>query len=616
MESDWKETTLGEILTLQRGFDLPETERQTGPYPVVASTGPVGSHSQAMVNGPGVVIGRSGSIGGGQYIEHDFWPLNTTLWVKDFKGNDRRFCYYLLKSLDFTPFNVGSGVPTLNRNHIHPLPLRIPADSLEQRAIAHILGTLDDKIELNRRMNETLEAMVQALFKSWFVNFEPVRAKVEGRDIGLPEVIADLFPGSFKDSELGEMPRGWRVTTIGELAEVVGGSTPSTKDPAYWEDGRHCWATPKDLSNLSVPVLLETEKRITDIALSQISSRLLPPGTVLLSSRAPIGYRAIAEVPVAINQGFIAMKTREGVSNLFLWLWAGWAHETILSRANGSTFMEISKRNFRPIPVVTPPPEVFTAFDNMARPIYERIVANERESRTLIAQRDTLLPKLLSGEVRINQESRRPKAIHSSVITTTPIYSERKATDEFIEAIVIAQLVRQLATPKYPLGRKRYNKFAYLAHRRAEEDVAQQYLKKAAGPYSPWAKYQGPEGIAQRNGYVKTMKLGDFEGMVVGDRISDIDRYLPTYPITPALNWVINNFRYRKNDDLELLATVDFAALDLLQQGKAIALNTVKQLIATNKEWAPKLNRDVFSDENILQALVELRELFPATYQV
>jgi len=144
--SEWKEITLGDFMTLQRGFDLPESSRIAGSSPIIASTGIVGTHNKAMVKGPGVVIGRSGSIGGGQFIQSDFWPLNTTLWVKDFKGNDPRFCYYLLKSIDLTRFNAGSGVPTLNRNHIHPLPINVPTSNTEQKAIAHILGSLDDKI--------------------------------------------------------------------------------------------------------------------------------------------------------------------------------------------------------------------------------------------------------------------------------------------------------------------------------------------------------------------------------------------------------------------------------------------------------------------------------------
>lgn len=119
--NEWQEVTLGDVLTLQRGFDLPVQDRKGGVFPVIASTGEVGRHQEAKVKAPGVVIGRSGSIGGGQYLENDFWPLNTTLWIKEFKGNNERYCYYLLKTIDFQQYNSGSGVPTLNRNHVHPL---------------------------------------------------------------------------------------------------------------------------------------------------------------------------------------------------------------------------------------------------------------------------------------------------------------------------------------------------------------------------------------------------------------------------------------------------------------------------------------------------------------
>jgi type I restriction enzyme S subunit len=283
-------------------------------------------------------------------------------------------------------------------------PIAVPDEISEQRAIAHILGTLDDKIELNRRMSETLEAMARALFKSWFVDFDPVRAKAEGRDPGLPQRLADLFPNRFEDSELGEIPAGWEVKTIGDLADVVGGSTPSTSKPEFWEGGGHCWATPKDLASLTSPVLLDTERRVTDAGLAQISSGLLPAGTVLLSSRAPIGYLAIAETPLAINQGFIGMKPKGSVSNVFLLFWARSAHEEILSRANGSTFLEISKSNFRPIPVARPTEAVFDAFESLVNPLHQRVVGNVRESRSLAGARDTLLTRLISGKLRVRQD--------------------------------------------------------------------------------------------------------------------------------------------------------------------------------------------------------------------
>ena len=326
------------------------------------------------------------------------------------KSLDTAFLKYIIGSRTFTQHvlavQTGTAVPHISAAQIKSFEFRLPPIH-EQRAIAYSLGTLDDKIELNRRMNETLEAMARVLFKSWFVDFDPVRAKMEGRWRkgeslpGLPAHLYDLFPDSFEESELGEIPRGWKIRSIGDLAEIVGGSTPSTAKSCFWDDYTHHWATPKDLSGLHAPVLLDTERRITEAGLSQVTSGLLPAGTVLLSSRAPIGYLAITEVPVAINQGFIAMKPRVGISNVFLLLWARSAHDEIVSRANGSTFLEISKASFRPIPVVGAPKAVIRHFDGLVQPLYRGIVRCVRESQTLAVLRDALLPKLLSGEIRV-----------------------------------------------------------------------------------------------------------------------------------------------------------------------------------------------------------------------
>ena len=398
--SDWTRMPLGDFVTLQRGHDLPDERRQPGDVPILGSFGVTGWHSESKARGPGVTVGRSGaSFGVVSYSPIDYWPLNTALYVNNFHGNDERFAYYFLQMFDFKSYNSGSAQPSLNRNFVHPVPVEVPPLS-EQRAIARILGTLDDKIELNQRMNRTLETMARTLFKSWFVDFDPVRAKATGHDPNMPQLLNDLFPDSFEESAMGRIPKEWRIMPIGELANIVGGSTPSTKEAEFWDAGLHYWATPKDLSALNTPVLLATERKITDRGLAQIGSGLLAPGTVLLSSRAPIGYLAVAEVPVAVNQGFIAMVPSKGVSNLFLLYWAECAHETIVSRANGSTFLEISKSSFRPIPVALPPASVLESFERIARPIYSRIVCNEKESRALAASRDALLPKLISGAVR------------------------------------------------------------------------------------------------------------------------------------------------------------------------------------------------------------------------
>ena len=397
----WREANLGELIELKRGYDLPQRNRTPGSVPLVSSSGVTYYHTEAKVRGPGVVTGRYGTLGEVFFVPSDFWPLNTTLYVRDFKGNDPRFISYFLRDLDFSAYSDKAAVPGLNRNHLHQAMVRYPTDIGEQRAIAHILGTLDDKIELNRRMNETLEEMARALFQSWFVDFDPVRAKMEGRDTGLPPDLAALFPDRLVDSELGLIPEGWEVRALGEVVDVVGGTTPSTKVGKYWDGGTHCWATPKDLSALSAPVLLDTARKITDAGLDKIGSGLLPQGSVLLSSRAPIGYLAVAEVPVAINQGFIGILPSKRVSSLFVLYWCEAFHEEIVSHANGSTFLEISKGNFRQLIAVMPDSVVMTTFNRCARPLYERIVSNERESRSLTELRDELLPKLVSGEVRV-----------------------------------------------------------------------------------------------------------------------------------------------------------------------------------------------------------------------
>jgi type I restriction enzyme S subunit len=321
------------------------------------------------------------------------------------KGVDQRFLMYIIGSSQFTQYvlgiQTGTAVPHISASQIRDFHFSLPPIK-EQQAIAHILGSLDDRIELNRQMNTTLEAMARALFKSWFVDFDPVHARAAGRQpIGMDAVTAALFPDSFEPSSLGELPRGWRVSTVGDEVRVVGGSTPSTKEPAYWEGGAINWATPKDLSGLADPVLLHTERRITEAGLSCIGSGLFPTGTILLSSRAPIGYLAIADIPVAINQGFIAMVCDGGLPNLYVLNWARENMDTIVGRANGTTFLEVSKANFRPIQVLVSPHTVLAAFVGAVEPIYRRIAANLREAETLAAIRDGLLPRLLSGEVMV-----------------------------------------------------------------------------------------------------------------------------------------------------------------------------------------------------------------------
>ncbi len=295
---------------------------------------------------------------------------------------------------DVTAMSSLSTRASLNNEMLGRLKMLLPPIET-QKAIGRVLKSFDDKIEVNRHMNATLEAIARALFKAWFVDFEPVHANRENRPStsASPE-IAKLFPSDFENG----IPKGWRVGKLGDVLEAKGGTTPSTKNSTFW-DGENFWATPKDLSNLRFPVLLKTERKITDEGVRQISSGVLPQGTLLLSSRAPIGYLAISQVPVSINQGFIAIQGKD-VSNLYMLFWLKENMESVKSRANGSTFQEISKSSFREVEIAVPMNSVRERFETFAIPIFEKIVTNEIESENLAEIRNSLLPRLISGRIR------------------------------------------------------------------------------------------------------------------------------------------------------------------------------------------------------------------------
>lgn len=296
---------------------------------------------------------------------------------------------------------VGATMLNLNTSILAEVPVSLPPLSI-QKEIASFLGSLDDRIALLRETNATLESIAQAIFKSWFIDFDPVKAKQQGQEPqGMDAATAALFPNAFQDSELGPIPAGWEVLPLGELVRSVGGGTPSTKDISYWEPAEFAWTTPKDLSAQDSPVLLKTERMISEKGTEKISSGLLPKGTLLLSSRAPIGYLAIAEIPLCINQGYIAMLPDSILPPLYMLFWCKNNMELIKNRSNGSTFMEISKKSFRGISAIKPPVLLVNCFTDSITPVFDRIVENEQQSQTLASIRDALLPRLISGKLRL-----------------------------------------------------------------------------------------------------------------------------------------------------------------------------------------------------------------------
>lgn len=424
MGSKWTECELGDFIELKRGYDLPKSARNEGSIPIISSSGFTDFHDKPMVKGPGVVTGRYGTIGEVFYSEEDYWPLNTTLYVVDFKGNDPLFVYYLLQTISYADYTDKAAVPGINRNHLHKAKVRVPISLDIQQKVAAQLYQLERRYMLGKQINQTLEQMSQTLFKSWFVDFDPVidnaldagnpipealqfRAELRQKIRNsadfkpLPTEIRSLFPDQFQETELGWVPKGWIISLAGEEFVVKGGSTPSTTNEDFWNNGNIHWTSPKDLTGNESKVLLDTSKKITKLGLSKISSGLLPVDTVLMSSRAPIGYLALSKIPLAINQGYIAIPSSKHLSPEYIIYWLENIMDDIKGIAGGTTFAEISKTAFKTINLIIPSSAIVDEFSRITRTHFDKVVENTKEIAALTNLRDTLLPKLISGELSL-----------------------------------------------------------------------------------------------------------------------------------------------------------------------------------------------------------------------
>ena len=425
MSSDYRDFLLGDLGVLDRGKSRHRPRYAEhlygGPYPFV-QTGDI-----KAANGRLRSFVQTYSEAG--LAQSRLWPANTLCItiaaniaetalltfpacfpdsVVGFAANeevcDVRYIEYWFRAFrdDVRQRSYGTVQENINLEVLRGLKLSLPPVDT-QRHVADALGLLDDRIDLLRQTNATLESIAQALFKSWFIDFDPVRAKAEGREPeGMDAATAALFPAEFEESAMGLIPKGWTVQPIGDLVEAVGGSTPDTKNDAFWEPALHHWTSPKDLSGATASVLLDTERKVSDLGLAKISSGLLPVGTLLMSSRAPIGYLSLSQIPVAINQGYIAMPPGGRLPPEYMYFWCQLNMDAIKGRANGSTFMEISKKAFRPIPAILPSPEVVKRFHEFAITVFSRVAANERQAQALAELRDTLLPRLISGKLRLS----------------------------------------------------------------------------------------------------------------------------------------------------------------------------------------------------------------------
>ena len=395
MASEWRDCTLGDFVRLQRGHDLTASEQRSGRVPVMGSAGPNGTHSEARAEGPGVVIGRSGaSIGRVHFSAVDYWPHNTCLYVTDFLGNNPRFAYYLLQTLDLAGYNSGSAQPSLNRNYIYRMKVRVPSRSKQDR-IVEVLEALDNRITLLRQTNATLESIAQALFKSWFVDFDPVRAKAEGREPdGMDAATAALFPAEFEGSALGLIPKGWSVRSLDSFATFLNGLALQKYPPESEEE--------------SLPVIKIAQLRAghtngADKASARLKSEyVVHDGDVLFSWSGSLEVELWCGGDGALNQHLFKV-TSSDVPKWFYYLATKHFLPSFreIAAHKATTMGHIQRGHLKAAKLAMPSAESLDKLSSPMSPLIERRVIGALHARELAAVRDALLPRLISGALRL-----------------------------------------------------------------------------------------------------------------------------------------------------------------------------------------------------------------------
>ena len=376
----WADRELGDVVTLKRGHDLPNGRRVQGVIPVVSSSGITGWHNEAKAEPPGVVTGRYGTIGEVFYLDRPYWPLNTALYAIDFHGNDPRFVAYFLRNHLRNYQSEKAAVPGVDRNVLHKMKVRCP-DPQAQERIVSILSAYDDLIENNRRRIGLLEQAARLLYREWFVHFR--------------------FPGHETAKFIDGLPEGWTVTTFDAVCDTVGGGTPSTKNPEFWEDGDVTWVTPTDITRNDCLALLHSEKKITAAGLKHSSAKMVPPNTILMTSRASVGFFGLADFPVSTNQGFINIVPHDETMRYYLLFNLLHRVDEIRGHASGATYAEISKGKFRALPVVVPSERAVARFHLDIEKIINQVRTIKTQNAKLTRARDLLLPRLMDGRIPV-----------------------------------------------------------------------------------------------------------------------------------------------------------------------------------------------------------------------
>lgn len=387
----WAKVQMKDICQLHYGKALTASSRRAGSVPVYGSNGVTGWHDTALSRGPTVILGRKGQGPlGVEWCDEPFWVIDTAYYTTFSEQVFPKFFYYFTDWMGLNHLKDGTSNPSLTRDIFGIQDIPLPPNQ-EQREIAAILGALDDKIELNRKTAATLEAMARALYRSWFVDFDPVHAKAEGRaPAHMSEDTAALFPDSFNGDGL---PAGWPMGSVADVFDVVMGQSPPGNTYNDDGDGLPFYQGRTDFG-FRFPVLRK---------FCSAPARIAPRDSVLLSVRAPVGDLNRAWEKCCIGRGVASLSEKAG-RNAYGYE-AMWALSDALKAydSEGTVFGSINKKQLAGLSLVLPPEELRSAFQEVVQPMDGRVRNITAENQTLATLRDTLLPRLMSGELRVGE---------------------------------------------------------------------------------------------------------------------------------------------------------------------------------------------------------------------
>lgn len=382
---------LGDLINLKRGYDLPESQRMPGPYPVISSSGFCGFHSEYKVEGKGVVTGRYGTLGEMYYVDGKYWPHNTALYITTFKGNDPKYIYYLLSCLGRIKTSDKSAVPGVNRNELHEMAVPAIEDKAQQKKIADVLSVLDAKIDCNNRINAELETMAKTLYDYWFVQFD------------FPDQNGKPYKSSggkmvYNPTLKREIPVGWKDSNVLAVADLLGGGTPTKKKPEYW-NGSIPFFTPTDADGTIFK--FETADSITEEGLKKSSTKLFAKNTVFITARGSVGKLVLAGVDMAMNQSCYALRAKPGISHTYLFFLTKELIHHLEVKSSSSVFDSIVSNDIEFTNLAIPDSTVVEKYAAVVEPAFKRIATNTQENQHLTQLRDWLLPMLMNGQVTV-----------------------------------------------------------------------------------------------------------------------------------------------------------------------------------------------------------------------